>query len=252
MVAARAQRTRIASPRCGTAAAGTASGRRGRAQRSGGGLRGRLLVCQRELHRLGLAGGARGEQHGVHRGGVELGAGIDLSDQPVHWLPHDHVGPGGRGLPALLGTRQPRVERSHGGADSRGGVHQGGQRAAGCQRGGHAPALGHPQRRQPARPDAGLGVELRVGEGPVGAHHRRVVGARARRCGQPLSRRPYRTSAPWPPRTGPASRRRARSRRRPTGSRPASTRTSARRPLRGSPRSRSTGPRCATRSARRR
>ena len=33
-----------------------------------------LLVAHRQLHRLGLAGGARREQHRVHRGRVELGA----------------------------------------------------------------------------------------------------------------------------------------------------------------------------------
>ena len=108
----------------------------------------------------------------------------------------------------------------------------------------------HPERGEAACARAAASCELGVRQDAPLGHQGRMVGAGARSGGQPLVQRIYRTAASRRGLDRAADG--ARSAPPPTGSPPATTRTSATRRRTGSPRSRSTAPRCATPSGRRR
>jgi hypothetical protein len=117
----------------------------------------------------------------VHRGRVELGAQLHLGLEAVQGRLHHRVGTGQTRLAALVRGREAGVQGDERGADARRGVHQHGEVEPGREGGRHAVAVAHPQRREPARRDVRLGVELRVGERARGGLHRRMPWARARR-----------------------------------------------------------------------
>ena len=157
-----------------------------------------------------------------------------------------------RGEPRSTARGRPRVERHERGAQPRQRVEQLAELERRAERRRHRVARRHAERRQPARAARRRVVELGVGQRRArSATSGRVVGAGARRGGQPLVQRNYRTAA-MPSGDWTEEQARGASGPPPTGSRPATTRTSATRPPTGSRRSRSTGPRCATPSGPRR
>ncbi len=147
----------------------------------GGGGRG-ALVRHGQLHGLGLAGGARREQHRVHGVRVQQQARLQIGLEAVLERPVEHelrarqldlAAPG-------LG-RQPGVQGHQRGAEPRQGVQQRGELRARGQRGGHAVALPHALRRQPPRGQGGGGVQLRIGHAAGSRLHGGMVGPGARR-----------------------------------------------------------------------
>ena len=240
--------------RRGTAAARTASGPRAPYPNTAGEAAAAASWLRHgQLHGLGLAGGARREQHRVHGVRVQQQARLQIGLEAVLERPVEHELRARQldlAAPAL--GRQPGVQGHQRGAQPRRGVQQGGELGPGRQRRGHAVTLPHAQRRQPPRGQGGRRVQLRVGQRcrqPTPRPDGRA--ARAPR-GHPIVQANYRTAGRWPTTLDRAAgSAHDRPRRRLAG------RGRVRRhPLRdrrtASPRSRSTGPRCATPSGRRR